>query len=83
MTSFVRSGPNQASPNTFQSKPILDQEGAWPAYTDKGEYKILNLTRDVASGANVTSGYIGSGSDRIGSEARCDFWRQVRVAGGW
>jgi hypothetical protein len=83
MTSFVRSGPKQASPNTFQSQSILDQEGAWPAYTNKGEYKVLNLTRDTGTGTNVTAGYVGSGSDRIGSQARCDFWRQVRVDGGW
>lgn len=83
VTSFVLSGPKQASPNNFQSPSIMEQEGTWPAFSDKGEYKVLNVTKDAATGTNVTSGYIGTGSVQIGTEDRCEFWKQARIAGGW
>lgn len=56
---------------------------AYAAYADKGEYKVLNLTKDAATGTNVTSGYVGAGSVRVGTEERCEFWKQARIAGGW
>lgn len=83
MTSFLLTAPKNQSPNTLQSPAIIEKEGTWPAFAPNREYKVLNLTQDAATGVNVTSGYIGSGSPRIGTQERCDFWKKVRVESGW
>ncbi|WWC90333.1 uncharacterized protein L201_005266 [Kwoniella dendrophila CBS 6074] len=65
------------SPNSLQSlQPVNDP--TWPIYSNKGEYKVLNVTV-----ANISSSYISQNQPQIGTEERCDFWAQVRIDNGW
>ncbi|KAJ3212378.1 hypothetical protein HDU82_002056 [Entophlyctis luteolus] len=77
-TSFIRCG----NPNTYVDS-VVAAEGHWPTYSASYEYKVFNLTEIFPSRVNVSSSYIGFDDIQSGTDERCQFWKNVRISGGW